>query len=113
MVYCDNEPNVLEWSSEEVVIPYISPVDGKYHRYFPDFKIKIKTKSGQVKTHLIEVKPLAQTVPPVKKSRITPKYITEVTTWGVNQAKWKAAEEFCDLQGWEFTKMTEKELGIT
>jgi hypothetical protein len=37
MVYCDNTKSVLEWGSEEVIIPYVSPWDGKVHRYFPDF----------------------------------------------------------------------------
>jgi hypothetical protein len=33
-------------------------------------------------------------------------------TWGVNQAKWKAASEFCADRKWRFLIMTEKELGI-
>lgn len=33
-------------------------------------------------------------------------------TWGVNEAKWKAAEEYCKDRGWKFIIMTEHELGI-
>src|SRR5581483_9137771 len=62
MLRCDTDPNIVEWSSEEIVIPYVSPLDGKVHRYFPDFKIK--TKQG--KTMVIEIKPLTQTKPPKK-----------------------------------------------
>ena len=64
------------------------------------------------KTMLLEVKPLAQTIEPKRKKRITKQYITEVTTWAVNQAKWAAAEEYCLDRGWQFMKITEKELGI-
>lgn len=112
MNYLDNNPAVLEWSSEETVIPYISPVDNKRHRYFVDFWVKAKTKDGNTKVMLLEVKPKHQTKEPTKKSKITRKYITEVMTWGVNQAKWAAAEEYCADRGWEFRLITEDELGL-
>lgn len=112
MVYLDENPNILEWGSEEIVIPYISPVDNRYHRYFPDFHVKAKTKDGSISTMILEVKPKAQTKEPTKKKRITKQYITEVTTWGVNQAKWKAATEYCLDRGWEFKLITEDHLGI-
>lgn len=108
MKYLDDHPDIIEWSSEEFFIPYKSPIDGKYHRYFPDFWVKKKTKEVMV----IEVKPAAQTkAPKVQKSR-SRRYISEVKTWGINQAKWKAAVEFCKDRGWLFKIMTEKELGI-
>ena len=95
LAWCDNNPNVVEFSSEEIVIPYKSPVDGKYHRYFVDCFVKVKDKSGNVKSYLIEIKPKKQTKEPEQQRRVTKRYITEVTTWGVNQAKWKAATEYC------------------
>jgi len=101
---------VISWASEELVIPYISPVDGKWHRYFVDFVIKVKDKDGKLKTWMIEVKPKKQTKAPEVKKRITKQYITEVTTWGVNQAKWKAATEYCLDRGWEFVIFTEDHL---
>ena len=112
MRFCDNHPNVIQWGSEEVVIPYISPIDGKVHRYFTDFIVKQLNTMGKKETLIIEVKPKAQTRPPEKKSRVTKRYLTEVKTWGVNQAKWKAANEFCKDRGWKFKIVTETDLGI-
>lgn len=112
MKQLDENPNVLEWSSEEIIIPYRSPVDNKVHRYFPDFFVKVKTKEGSIKTMLLEVKPLAQTKEPVRQKRITQRYLTEVATWGKNQAKWEAANDYCTDRGWEFKLITEAELGI-
>ena len=112
MDWLDRRPDIVSWASEELIIPYISPVDNRKHRYFPDFLVKVKTKEGSMKTILIEVKPKKQTQPPQQQTRITKRYITEVTTWGVNQAKWKAAEEYCLDRGWEFKIMTEDHLGM-
>jgi len=107
----DLNPNVIEWSSEEVVIPYISPLDRKVHRYFPDFLIKLKN-GNVVETILIEIKPDSQTKPPEKKKKATKKYITEIATWGVNEAKWIAAREYCLDRGWQFRVLTEYDLKI-
>jgi len=112
MTWLDKEPNVISWASEELAIPYISPVDGKRHRYFPDFIVKVKNKDGKVSTMMIEIKPQKQSVEPTKRSRVTKQYITEVMTYGINQAKWKAAQEYCLDKGWQFKVLTEKELGL-
>lgn len=112
MIWLDENQNILEWSSEEVAIPYRSPLDGRIHRYFPDFVVKAQMNDGSVKTLMLEVKPLVQTKEPKKQTKKTKKYITEVTTWAVNQQKWKMAEEYCLDRGWEFRLITEKELGI-
>jgi hypothetical protein len=113
MMYLDDHKDVIQWSSEEVIIPYRSPIDGKIHRYFVDFLVTKINKEGKKETSLIEVKPAAQTKPPAitenKKSR---RYINEVMTWGVNEAKWKAATEYCKDRGWKFLIFTERELGI-
>jgi TnsA endonuclease N terminal len=111
MDWFDTQPSVIEWSSEELIIPYISPMDNKYHRYFPDFVAKIKTTAGD-KRFVIEVKPEKQTKPPIKSKRVTKKLISEIATWGVNEAKWKAANDFCLDRGWEFKIITEHELNI-
>jgi hypothetical protein len=111
MKYFDEQENIIWWASEELVIPYYSPVDKKMHRYFPDFVIKVKKKDGKVMTYVIEVKPQSQTQKPSQKRR-TQKYISESLTYVVNQSKWKAADEFCHEHGWEFKIITEKELGI-
>ena len=110
--WCDLTENIIEWGSEEFFIPYISPVDKRVHRYFPDFIIKVKESTGQIKTYVIEVKPKRQTMEPKKKSRVTKSYIYECKTYAVNQAKWKAATEFCEDRRIEFKIITEEELGI-
>jgi len=112
MTWLDNNNDILSWASEELIIPYVSPVDGRTHRYFPDFVIKVKTRDGKTRTMVIEVKPERQTLAPEKKKRVTKHYINEVVTYGINTAKWKAAEEFCLDRGWEFKIITEKHLGI-
>lgn len=110
----DTHPDVLEWSSEEIAIPYRSPLDNRVHRYFPDFIVKQRNKEGIVETIMIEVKPYKQTLPPqVQQGKPTKRYLTEVATWGVNSAKWKAAEAYCADRGWRFIKITEKELKLT
>lgn len=112
MLYLDSHKDVISWGSEEIVIPYRSPIDGKIHRYYVDFTVTKINKDGKKETALIEVKPASQTKPPAKQERITKRYLTEVKTWGVNEAKWKAASEYCKDRGWSFHIFTEKELGI-
>ena len=111
MKWLDEHPNVIWWASEELPIPYKSPIDNKMHRYFPDFIAKIKQKDGSVMTYIIEVKPFNQTKMPVQKKK-TKKYLQEAATFVVNQEKWKAADIFCQEHGWKFMIMTENELGI-
>ena len=112
MKYCDLNDSILEWGSEEVVIPYRSPLDNRIHRYFVDFYIKVEDMSGQIKKYLIEVKPKKQTKPPAKPKRQTKRYISEVTEYAKNQAKWKAATEFCEDRQWSFMIITEDELKV-
>jgi hypothetical protein len=112
MRYLDSHPNILAWSSEEIVIPYVSPLDNKYHRYFPDFWVKMKDKENNINTMLVEIKPLYQVNAPTVQKKMTQRYITEVKTYAVNSAKWKAAEDYCSDRKWIFKIMTEKELGI-
>ena len=111
MVYCDNTKAVLEWGSEEVIIPYISPLDGRMHRYFPDFYIKVRQKDNTIKKMIIEVKPKIQCGPPKTPKRKTQRFINEVRTWGVNQAKWEAAIEWCTDRNMEFKILTEDHVG--
>ena len=112
MNWFDQNDDIVSWASEELIVPYKSPIDNRFHRYFPDFIVKVKTRDGTMKTLMIEVKPKKQTVPPEPRKRVTKQYVTEVTTYGVNQAKWKAAHEYCLDRGWEFKIMTEEHLGL-
>ena len=106
MIYCDYHPSIIQWSSEEISIPYISPVDRKTHRYFPDFIIKKLNSSNKVEILMIEIKPISQTIRPKKK------VIKEIIKWQINNSKWKAAENFCKKYGWKFKILTEKELNL-
>lgn len=112
MNYLDAHPDVVEWSSEEFAIPYKSPVDGRFHRYFPDFWIRQKNIHGVEEVVVIEIKPEKQTQPPQTQTRKTKKYINEVMTWGINSAKWQAATKFCNERKWQFRILTEHHLGI-
>ena len=112
MKWCDNNTNILQWASEEFFIPYRSPLDNKWHRYFPDFYMKVKESNGSVKQYVIEVKPLRQTVRPKTPKRKTKGYIYETLEYAKNQAKWKAAKEYCKDRRYELKVVTEKELGI-
>ena len=81
-------------------------------RYFPDFFVRVKNRHGVQEAMILEVKPLKQAVPPQVKKRITRQYIQEVATYGINEAKWKAATEYCKDRNWSFKVITEKDLGI-
>jgi hypothetical protein len=107
--WMDSNPNVIEYSSEELKIPYISPIDNRYHNYYPDMIAKIKSK-GKIITYVIEVKPFNQTFEPKVRKKMTKQYIHEVYTWGINSAKFKAAKDFCKKNGWIFRILTEKDL---
>jgi hypothetical protein len=107
--WCDKNPSIVKWSSEETIVPYRCPTDGKLHRYFVDFKITIK----EGKTYLVEVKPFKQCEPPVFPGKRTQRYLTESLTFMKNQAKWEAAKNYCKDRGWEFKIITERELGLT
>jgi len=113
MKYCDLNTNILEWNSEEVVIPYISPLDNRCHRYFVDFWVKLRERTGEVRTYLFEIKPKKYTQPPNQNpKRKTKKWVQENYEYVKNQAKWKAAKEFCADRLMEFKVLTEEELGI-
>lgn len=111
-VWCDHNPAIVKWSSETTIIPYKCVTDNRWHRYFVDFKIQVRDKDGNLKTYLIEIKPDAQTRPPIMPKKKTKRYIQEVMTWGKNDAKWEAAREYCADRGYEFMILTEYDLGI-
>ena len=113
---CDTNDSIVTWASEEFSIPYISPLDNKRHRYYPDFLIKVKESDGKYKKYLIEIKPKKQTVKPKMKSdskqrtRMTKTYANEMKNYAVNVAKWNAAIEFCKDNSLEFRVITEDHL---
>ena len=109
--WCENNPNVKAWNSEEVVVPYLSRHDKRMHRYFVDLLVEMT--NGEI--YLVEIKPKIQTQPPVKPKRKTKRYINEVVTYVKNQDKWESANKFAEHKGWKFQIWTEdtlKNLGI-
>ena len=104
-IWCDKNPSILKWSSEETVVPYVSPVDNKAHRYFIDFKIQVKSNTGSVKTYLIEIKPASQAIlERVGKNKYNQAQFVK------NQAKWAAAQIWCKQQGIKFRIVSENDL---
>lgn len=112
MKWCDTNPSVLEWGSETIIIPYISPVDNRVHRYFVDFYIKVQDRNGKINRYLVEIKPAKFTKPPEIPARKTRRFVQEVFQYGTNQAKWKAADEYCIERSMKFLVLTEIDLGI-
>lgn len=112
MKWCDLNEAVIEWQSEEFCIPYKSPIDGRFHRYFPDFLVKIKNKDSLVETWVVEIKPLSQTKEPRPQKRLTKKYLNEVKTYAINKYKWDYALEWCKDRNYKFVIFTERELNI-
>lgn len=106
----DTNPNFLMWMSEELAIPYYSPVDGKHHNYYPDFLIKMINQKKEIEVIMIEVKPLKQTNEPKIPKKKTRRFILEQARFKINTAKWDAAKLYCAEKGWKFTLMTEKDI---
>lgn len=116
--WMDENPDIISWSSEETIIPYLSPVDKKIHRYFPDLLFKIR-KGNSIVTYLVEIKPEQQMKPPnpsrrnaTPTGRVSTRFLREAATYAVNDAKWAAARKLCEQKGWIFQLWGEKALGI-
>ena len=112
MKYLDKQPNVIEWASESVIIPYYNPAEKKSRRYFVDFYVKVLAKTGKYQKYIVEIKPAEQCKPPKKKKRLTQKYKNELKAYVRNMSKFKAAKKWAEKRGWIFIIVTEKELGI-
>lgn len=109
-LWADKNPNVLEWSSESVIIPYISPLDNRVHRYYIDAYVALK-EGKEIKKYIIEIKPYKQTIPPEPSKRKKKKTILiENQNWAVNNSKWEAARKFAKNKDMEFLILTEKDL---
>ena len=108
--HCDNNPRVVGYSSEEVIIPYRSPLDNRIHRYFVDMYVVIQDDEGNLNKYLVEIKPAAQRLPPKPPKKLTPRFIAEVKTYSVNQAKWAAATEYCKHHKMQFLIVDENHI---
>tara|TARA_E500000331_G_scaffold114922_1_gene112062 strand:+ start:149 stop:580 length:432 start_codon:yes stop_codon:yes gene_type:complete len=107
MRYCDLNEDILYWASEELPVRYYSPLDKKYHRYFPDFIVKTVNNDK----YMIEIKPSRQAVKPKPPKKKTKSYMRESFEYIKNQAKWQAAKAYCEDKGMQFKIITEKDLG--
>jgi len=110
--WCDINSRVIEWGSENYVIPYISPLDGKLHRYFVDNYVKLQLDNEKIEKYLIEIKPFKQTLKPIKGNKKNTTFLYEAQMFVQNTAKWDAAKSFCDKKGFKFLILTEHELNI-
>jgi hypothetical protein len=110
--FCDMNPDVIRYNSEEIIIPYFDPVQNKMRRYFVDFWAEIRDKTGVIKKFLIEIKPDKFTKPPVQPKKKSKRYIEEAMQYATNCAKWKAADEVCKHNNVNFIILTENHLGI-
>lgn len=114
-LWCDRASAVIGWVSEELIIPYISPIDGEKHRYFVDFRIWVLDSAGKVTEYWVEIKPKAETMPPVNPTRKTAKSQQNlqeaIATFAVNQAKWEAANGVAESKGCKFLIVTDEDLG--
>jgi hypothetical protein len=108
----DLNENILEWSSEEIALPYKSPLDDRIHKYYPDFYVKERLSDGTIKKYIIEIKPKKQTLEPKVPKRKTKGYLYEVMEYAKNQSKWNSAREYCKDHGYEFKILTEDDLNI-
>lgn len=121
MIYCDLSEHIIQWSSETIRIPYISPLDNKKHIYNVDFLTRSKV-DNVVTTYLVEIKPTGQYMEaPVfenvsktgkKSKKRLDTYEKEVKTFVVNQAKFLYAKHYAEDRGWKFIVVNEYDLGI-
>ena len=113
MVYFDNNPSIISWSSEELAIPYYDSIAKRRRRYFPDFLITVMNSTGEQRTHLIEVKPSKHLKPPVvTKGKRKKTILQEAQAYYMNMDKFKAAEKWCASKDIKFSVWTEKELNF-
>lgn len=111
--FLDNNPNVIQWASEEIAIPYVKPTSNRHdkiHTYYPDYWVKYKNKNGEIIQEIIEIKPIAQTQPPKTAGKKKKQQLVEAITWEINKAKWAAATQFCNKYGMKFRIVSENKL---
>lgn len=104
MSFCDNNPAVLNWSSESIKIPYFNPVLGKQTIYVPDFLVVYEDKNSRKHTELVEIKPSTETTMESAKS-----YKDKLMV-AINMAKWAAADSWCKANNMRFRVITEYDI---
>jgi hypothetical protein len=105
MRLCDEHPNVYQWASEAIQIPYRHPITGKYTIYVPDFFIQYVDKNSKMHVELIEIKPASQSIlERVGKNKYNQAQFIK------NQAKWASANLWCKQQGIKFRIVNENDI---
>ncbi len=110
--WCDDNPSVVEWASEAVIIPYLNPVTKKVQRYYTDGVLAVKDATGDIKKYIVEIKPSSQVIPPKPGKKRKSTVLYESLRFVQNQAKWEAARKWCKQRNYDFWILTEKELGL-
>ena len=111
MIFFDDCPSIIKWSSEPFAIPYVSPLDNKVHKYYPDFYLKVKNREGSIIDHVVEIKPKYQSrMPKQSEGKSNRTFVNEAATYAVNEAKWTAARQACKVRNWNFAVWTEDEI---
>ena len=105
MRLCDEHPNVYQWASESIKIPYRDPLTGKYTIYVPDFFIVYQNKNGKTRAEIVEIKPDNQTM-----RESVGKNVYNQAQFVRNKAKWEAAGAYAKQNGVRFRIITEKDL---
>ena len=113
MVYLDNNPKIIKWGSETVVIPYT--LDGKIHRYYSDFYYEIlKNDDNLMEKVIVEIKPMSEVFEPKRPKNETLKsmqnYEYSILMWMKNRCKWDAAISFAKQRSMTFVVITEEHL---
>jgi len=115
LMWLDRHPHILKYSVEPFQIPYFWETDRRWHNYTPDVLVKQMGIGGKEEVVLIEVKPDKQTRPPKRPpagKKPSKNFLTETVTWRKNNAKWKAAQAYCEQRNWRFQIITDKELNV-
>jgi len=106
-MYCESNPQIVNWSSEPVKIKYINSLDGREHSYFPDYYMKLDNGDE----YLIEIKPSSQLQKPTPPKRKTQKAVANYKyayeMYITNMCKIQFAENWCNKRGWKFLVVTE------
>lgn len=104
MNVCDNHPNIMQWASESIKIPYVNPFTGKATVYIPDFLVIYIDKYGKRHGEVVEIKPSRQTTLERARTR------NDKFAVALNMVKWKAAQAWASRNGLTFRVMTEEHL---
>ena len=103
-VWAERNPDVVKWSSEEVIIPYFDEGLKRNRRYHIDLQLELRDGTKL----LVEIKPHKQTKPPTKRGKKRERYLEESMTYITNMSKWKAARALAEAKGWKFVIWDEK-----